>query len=262
MLALGSSHDILYALASLTAKDFKVRYRNMSLGIFWSLMNPLIMMSVLTFVFTFVIRNTEKHFPLFLLMGLLPYNFFCLAWTTGTISLADNAAIVKKIAFPRELVPFAGVLANAMHYLIQLGLLLPVVAIVVGPSPLWLWLPVIVALQIVFVAGLSLCSAALNVYFRDTRYIVESAALVLFWLVPIFYSFGEIEQMGQGYSFLRTLLSYNPLAATIFCIRKILLYGEFFDWVTLAKLAGASAASMMIGLIYFRRAQSNFADYL
>ena len=262
MLAFGSTHDILYTLTSLTVKEFKVRYRNMSLGVLWSLANPIIMMSVLTFVFTFVIRNTEQYFPLFLLMGILPYNFFCLAWMTGTTSIADNAVLVKKISFPRELVTFASILANALHYLIQLGLLLLAVGIVIGPSLLWVWLPVIFALQILFVSGLSLCSAALNVYFRDTRYVVESAALVLFWLVPIFYSFAEIEQMAEGYSFLRTVLSYNPLAATIFCIRKILLYGEFFEWSTLVKLAGASLASVTIGLLYFRRVQRNFADYL
>ena len=262
MLAFGSTHDILYALTSLTAKEFKVRYRNMSLGILWSLANPIIMMSVLTFVFTFVIRNDKQYFPLFLLMGILPYNFFCLAWTTGTISIADNAVLVKKIPFPRELIPFASVLANALHYLIQLGLLLLAAGIVIGPSPLWIWLPVIFALQILFVSGLSLCSAALNVYFRDTRYVVESAALVLFWLVPIFYSFAEIEQMAEGYSFLRTVLSYNPLAATILCIRKILLYGELFEWGTLVKLAAASLASVTIGLTYFRRVQRDFADYL
>ncbi len=262
MLTLGSTHDVLYALTSLTAKEFKVRYRNMSLGILWSLANPIIVMSVLTFVFTFIIQNAKQYFPLFLLMGILPYNFFCLAWTTGTTSITDNAALVKKISFPRELVPFASVLANALHYLIQLGLLLLATGIVIGPSLLWLWLPVIFVLQILFVSGLSLCSAAFNVYFRDTRYVVESATLVLFWLVPIFYSFGEIEQMTQGYSFLRTVLSYNPLAATIFCIRKILLYGEFFDWSTLIKLTGASMSSMMIGLLYFRRVQSDFADCL
>lgn len=257
-----SNHDALYVLRTLIGKDFKVRYRNMSLGIFWSLVNPLVMMGVLTFVFTFIMRSDEENFPLFVLMGILPYNFFSLAWQTGTNSIVDNAGLIKKLPFPRVLIPIASVLANVLHYLIQLGLLLVAVAIVVGPSPLWLWLPLILAFQIVFVCGLSMLCSALDVYYRDIRYVVESTTLVMFWLVPIFYSFQKIEEMAQSAPFVRGVVAYNPMAAVILTIRRVLLYGEPPGWITLAKFAGVSVATLVIGYVYFRRVEHDFADYL
>ena len=93
--------DSWFVLRNLISTDFKVRYRNMSLGIFWSLVNPLVMMGVLTFCFTQIMRSEQRFFPLFVLMGLLPYNFFTLAWANGANSIVGNAALVKKVPFMR-----------------------------------------------------------------------------------------------------------------------------------------------------------------
>ena len=144
-------NDPWFVLSNLVMKDFKIRYRNMSLGIFWSLVNPLIMMGVLTFVFTFVFSHDRPNFALFLLIGLLPYNFFSLAWSTGTESVVVNGPLVKRVPFQRELVPISVVLGNAVHYLLQIALLLIAVGVMRGVSWQWLWLPVIVALQVIFV---------------------------------------------------------------------------------------------------------------
>ena len=99
-------NDPFYILSTLVEKDFKVRYRNMSLGVFWSLVNPLIMMLVLTFVFTVLFSAKEDDFWLFLLIGLLPYNFFALAWSTGTESVVGNASLIKHVPFQRALPGF------------------------------------------------------------------------------------------------------------------------------------------------------------
>ena len=162
-----SGYDHLYILRNLVEKDFKVRYRNMSLGVFWSLVNPLVMMGVLSFVFSVVFPLQRPHSPLFLLCGLLPYNFFSLGWVTGTRSVVDNAPFVKRVPFWRQLLPVSVVLGNLVHYGIQLGLLLVLAFIMVGFSVHWLWLPIIVILQVVFVCGLSLLTSGLNVYYRD-----------------------------------------------------------------------------------------------
>jgi ABC-type polysaccharide/polyol phosphate export permease len=265
MAAAASTQDPFFVLHHLIAKDFKVRYRNMSLGIFWSLLNPLIMMAVLTFVFTHVQKSEIPYFPLFLLMGYVPYNFFTLAWASGTNSIVDNASLIKKVPFRRELVPLSVVLANTLHYGIQLGLLLLAVAIFIGVNVHWVWMPVVMLLQVVFVCGASLACSALDVYYRDVRYIVESANLVLFWLVPIFYSFDHVPARFVW------LFELNPIAAVVLITRRVLLDGHspgvtlslrYSELGTLWKLAMVSFTMLAIGLWIFRRIQKNFSDSL
>lgn len=246
----------LFVLRGLISKDFKVRYRNMSLGIFWSLVNPIVMMGVLTFVFTVIMPNQQRYFPLFVLTGLLPFNFFSLAWATGTNSIIENASLVKKVRFERALLPISVVLANSLHYMIQLSLLLVGSAIFLGVHIHWLWLPLLVALQIVFACGMALLSSALDVYFRDMRYVVESSNLLLFWLVPIFYSFRDI---GQEYAW---IYQVNPIAAVTLMNRTVLLGGSAPNSVTLANMVVVSFATFAVGAFVFAKIEKNFSDYL
>ena len=256
MTAAASSHDHLYILFNLVAKDFKVRYRNMSLGILWSLVNPIVMMVVLTFVFTILFEQQRKNFPLFLLLGLLPYNFFSLGWSTGTSSVIDNASLIKRVPFWRELLPVSVVLGNALHYVIQMMLLLVAVLWFTGFNLQWAWIPVLIALQLVFVCGLSLITASLDVYYRDVRYVVESANLVLFWLCPIFYGMVDVDPS------LRWVYELNPVSAVIYVMRRICLQALPPPMTTFAKMVVVSFATFAFGAYTFRRLKKDFADYL
>lgn len=250
--------DYPFLISNLVQKDFKVRYRNMSLGMFWSLLNPLIMMGVLTFVFTRLFPNPKTpHYAASVLCGLVPYNFFSLAWITGTTSILDNAGIIKRVAVPREAVPLATVLGNCVHLGIQIGLLLLVAVIsACPPGSAWLWLPYVWAMEIVFVCGLCFVSSALNVYIRDMRYVVESTNLILFWLVPIVYPFSYIKPE------YRELYLYNPLSAIVLALRTIIVDDATPPMGTLVKLTICSVVTLIGGFSFFKFMKRGFYNYL
>jgi ABC-type polysaccharide/polyol phosphate export permease len=250
--------DYFFVLQNLVAKDFRVRYRNMSLGIFWSLLNPLTMMFVLTFVFRKIMANTQTtNYPVFLLAGLIPFNFMSITWSIGTNCIVDNAGLLKRASFPKEVIPIASVLSSCLHLLIQIALLLGLVILFGnGPNRYWIWLPYVWGFEVVFVCGLVLLCSALNVYIRDMRYVVEATCTVLFWLVPIFYSFTMIPTAYQG------VYQFNPMAAIVLAMRNILLDSTPPAASLVIKLALSSMAILVTGWTVFRRAQRRFYDFL
>lgn len=246
-----------FVVAELVLKDFRVRYRNMSLGVFWSLLNPLTMMAILTFVFTKVLDNRIPYYPLYVLCGLIPYNFFTLSWVTGTVSISENSALVKRIPMQTALLPLVSVLSNTLHLAIQLLLVFALVLWYGLPVTLhYLWLPVIWILELLFIYGLALASSSLHVVVRDVRYVVESANLVLFWLVPIFYSFAMVPQK------YKSLYEFNPVAALVLATQSVILGHRSPPQTLMWKMALVSAIFLLLGTFIFSRMKRRFYRYL
>jgi ABC-type polysaccharide/polyol phosphate export permease len=230
----------------------------MSLGVFWSLLNPLVLVGVYTFVFSKIFRNaTIEHFPLYLLIGIICFNYFSLAWTTATYSLTSNSGLVKRINIPREAIPVSSVLANAIHFMVQFSLVLVFtlwLGIPIGFS--WLWLPFIIVLLVLAVVGISLLTSALDVYFRDTRYLVESALLVLFWLTPIFYTEKMVPQEYRAFYLL------NPITDAAIAMRQIIIEHRTPDLSPLVYAIATTCTLLVVGFAVFERTKSRFADHL
>jgi len=249
--------DYLFLLTNLMQKDFKIRYRNMSLGVFWSLLNPLVTMGVLTFVFTKIFPSSQRAYPVFVLCGLTPFNFFSLAWGSGTQAIVESTAFVKRVAIPREIIPIASVLSNCLHLVIQIALLLFVTLIYNNPvNKNWLWLPVIWGFFIVFVTGLVMITSAINVFVRDVRYLVESFNAVLFWLVPVMYPFSFIPKQYHE------IYELNPVAAMVMALRNILMENSAPGGHILRNMALVSSVTFMAGYTIFRSVKRSFYDYL
>ncbi len=249
--------DYKFLLKNLIAKDFKIRYRNMSLGVFWSLLNPLVMMGVLTLVFTRVFPNPTPDFPLFVLAGITSFNFYNQASSFGAGSIVDNIGLIKRVPVPRDVVPISCVLSVFIHTFIQLLLLLVlVVAFGKGISVLWLWLIPLWALAVTFCCGLALLLSALTVYVRDTRYAVESINTVLFWVVPVFYPVAMVPERW------RTIYFLNPITCLVVGTRNVLLDHAPPALPILINMIVVTILTTITGVVAFRLLKPKFYNYL
>lgn len=236
-------------LLTLTGRELKARYRGSLLGFLWSLVNPLLMLGVYTFVFTFVFQpreSNESPYALFLVTGLFPWIWFQSSVLEAATSLQANAGLIRKAAFPAELLPLVPVLANLVHF----ALALPVIALAflvfrrfgfVAGDWTVVGLPLVVAVELPFVAGLALGLAALNAHFKDVRDLLVNALTLLFFLSPVLYSLRTVEALAeQGWPWVYWLVSANPLTPFVSAYHDVLFYGVWPPaerWATMALLA-------------------------
>lgn len=215
---------------NLVKRDLKVRYRNSLLGVFWSLFNPLLMMVVFTVVFTVMTPYSDvQKFPVFVLCAILPWNFFSSSVIGSIRSIVDNAPLVNKVYFPREILPISVVLANLVNFLIALIVLFALIMAFQIPIRPWaLLLPAVVMVQLIFTIGFSMIMATANVFYRDTQVIMEVLMLAWFFVTPIFYSVKILprsyEIWGLAFDVSRWVRILNPMASIIANYRTI-LYG-------------------------------------
>jgi ABC-type polysaccharide/polyol phosphate export permease len=251
-----------FALRQLVLRNFRVRYRNMALGVLWSVLNPLVMLAVLAFVFTYVYPRPDKsgNFTLFLLIGLVHFNIFSRMVPSATASVIEQAALIKKVAFPRIITPLSVVLAQLVDVLVLSGLLfLFTIAFHQPLSWHYLWIPLALVVELIFITGIGFIFSALNVYYRDMLYIVESWLTVLFWLTPVFYPLDYIRVNLP--SVVYNLYILNPLVGCIEASRRAVLYQSCPDLRSGVFAIVVSLCTLFFGAFVFQRLQRRFTDF-
>ncbi|MEW6072779.1 MAG: ABC transporter permease [Planctomycetota bacterium] len=251
-----------FVFASLVAKSYKTTYRNMALGVLWSLVNPLVLVAVLSAVWL-VFFAASRQFPAFVAVALIPFNFSGQCLRACAQSVVGNASLVKKVAFPRQLLPFAAVATSLADLALQIPLVVAVLLVFPPPgrvlaAPL-LWLPAIFALHLLLVAGTGLLVAGANVLYRDVRYLLESVLVVLFWASPILYDAHDRLAARPGLALAYYL---NPCAGLLESYRRVLYEGAPPHPVPLAMAFGTSLLLAALGLGVFGRLERDFADLL
>ena len=215
-------------IRNLVERDLKVRYKNSVLGFLWSLVNPLLMMAVFTVVFNFMLPHTGIHkFPVFVLCALLPWNFFSASVMGSVHSIVGNAHLIKKVYFPREVLPIAVVLSNLVNFLLALIVLFAMLfAFGINLSRWALLLPLIIVIQLLFTLGLAFVLSTLNVFYRDTSVIMEVVLLAWFFLTPVFYPIDILPQQrvlfGLELPIRRLAYVLNPMGSLVSAYRDIL----------------------------------------
>lgn len=196
-----------YLLKNLVTRDVKVRYKNSLLGILWSLLNPLLMMLVYTILFTILIPSSNiRTFPIFILVGLIPWNFFSGTIASGTESITSSSSLVKKVHFPRILLPTSSLLSQLVNFLLAFIVLIVFLFVFdIGLTIYALWVPVLVVIQMIFMLGLVLLFSAIQVFYRDIKMVLDVVLMAWFFLTPVFYPF---EQLGDSATIMG--ITFNP----------------------------------------------------
>jgi len=249
-------------LGNLFRRDLQAKYRGSALGVLWTVANPIMLMGVYLLVFGVVWKSnfaTIDHYPLFLLTGLSLWTFFAAAVQSSTRSMLDNANLIRKTRFPRQLIPLSVVFAHLVSFAVMLSVLLVVNFIVLPRVRATEWLAIPLAVLFVgLVCGIALALASLNVLFRDIEFIVAALLVPLFFLTPILYSLTGAE-LAKHRHVVEVIHWVNPLSPAIEAVRAPLFAGTLPHWTDALYLAAACAVALAVGALVFRSVDDQIA---
>jgi ABC-type polysaccharide/polyol phosphate export permease len=255
-------------ITSLVSRELKARYRGSVLGFFWSFVNPLLLLSVYTFVFAYIMPNNEprtRPYSVFMFCGLLPWTWFAASINEAAGALISGGNLIKKVLFPAEVLPIVTVLANMVHFLLGLPIL---AAFMIGTHhyPSWgnlPWFPLVVIVQLIFTSALALLVSSLTVHFRDLRDLVANLLTFWFFTTPIIYDY-----QASYVQKLKWFFNINPFFHLSVSYQEILFFhpqnpGETFVHGHLLWLVVLGAASIVFFLLaywIFDRLRDSFAE--
>ena len=244
-------------LSNLVRKDLKVRYKGSVLGFLWTFLNPLLQLVVYTIVFSTIMKVNIDKFYIYLFIGLIPWLFFATCIQAGSTSILMNKDLIKKIYFPRIILPISTVNSAFMNmFYSMIVVLLTILVSGIGFSKYVLLLPLAMIMQYILVLGMTFIFSALNVYFRDLEYILNIIVMIWFYLTPIVY---KIEMIPEKFRFWFYL---NPMTGIINFYRNILYYKRMPSFNAFGGILIYGIIMIVIGYFVFEKLQKNFAEEL
>ena len=243
-------------LKSNVKKEIRGKYKGSFLGILWSFVNPLLMTLVYALVFPYLLRGSGyEHYTTFLIIGILPWNWFTTCISQGTFTVLGNGGIIKKVYFPREILPISVVTSGIVNYLIScLVMFIFLICSGIGFSKYIVFFPIIMIAQYLLTLGIIFITSAINVYVRDLEYIINFFIQMLFYGTPILYSADMF--MGTKIEF---LVKMNPMATIINSYKDIFYWQNMPHINSLLIVLVASAVFCYVGLLIFRKLSKGFA---
>ncbi|MBQ9024287.1 MAG: ABC transporter permease [Bacilli bacterium] len=255
MNVLGRLYEYRELLKSNIKKEIRGKYKGSFLGILWSFISPLLMVLVYAIVFPYILRVKQENYFIFIIVAIIPWTFFTNVITQGTTAILSNANIIKKVYFPREILPISVATSGLINFFIScIIIFIFVIFSGIGLSKYVLLLPVIALIQYFLSLGLIFITSSINIYMRDMEYIIAFIMQILFYATPIIYS---IDMFPEKY---RWILNINPLAAIMASYRDILFYKQMPNLTSLGVVTLISFLVLIIGYVIFRNLEKGFAE--
>ncbi len=246
-------------LLNLAHREINQRYKQSILGYAWVILNPLFQLIVLSFVFSVILKIPSLGIPfiIFLSVALLPWNLFTNSLSSSTNVLVTNSSLITKIYFPREILVYATIIAKIVDFLYScLVLILFLVIFHVQINIMILWVPVIFAIQLIFMTGLSLILSAFNLFYRDIQYLLNLILMLWLYVTPIMY---PVEIIPEKY---RLAFSLNPMSVIVNAYRQVILGGGMPNLNSLSIALLMSLIVFGAGFYMFKKLEGQFADYV
>lgn len=249
--------DFKDLLSSLTKKEIRVRYKRSILGIFWALGEPLFQMALFTVIFSIVLKIKIEQYPIFVLTGLVVWNFIVSSLRSTVNAVTGNSNLVKKVFFPREVLVISAVTSRLVHFFISLVILFFFFIIFrIRFSLNMLYLPLVTVALMAFVLGLGLIVSSLNVFYTDTSFLLDFFVFLWFYASPIFYSSDMVPASFEK------LYMLNPATSFLETYRNILMYGKSPGYFEMTVIVTSALSSIVIGYWLFLKLERRFAEVL
>ena len=243
---------------NLFRRDLQTRYKGSALGVLWSLINPLVLMGIYVLVFSLLWKVAQmEHYALYLLVGLTVWLFFSTSLTTASRSLLDSASLIRKVRFPRQLVPLSVVATQLVAFVAMFAVLVVVNLIVIPETrDVFLIAVPLAAVEVAFVAGVALSIACANVLYRDVEHLISAALLPWFFLTPVFWSW---TQFTEHETIVKIVQYGNPVSPAVSAIRDPLWAGTPPRLVDAVYLFCSAVVALGLGAFTFRRLDDRIA---